>query len=189
MADNQSLGPIEIFEASTRAINEALRVIVERLDALQGLRGRVTLHDRVGVSAPTQSTDAINLGYLANILATAVPPEVETAGAIGTSTTKFAREDHTHSGVNLSDTQTIGGAKTFTLKVTCSDELQIGGALNHDGLTVGFYGVAPTARAAAYTITNVTPDRAYNANATTIDEIADVLGTVIADLQAVGLLQ
>lgn len=40
----------------------------------------------------------------------------------------------------------------------------------------------------AYTPTNVTTDRSYDANATTIDELADVLGTVIADLQAKGIL-
>jgi hypothetical protein len=68
-------------------------------------------------------------------------------------------------------------------------EAQIGGALNHDGSTVGFYGVTPTARPSAYTLTNVTPDRGYDADATTTDELADVLGTVIADLKLQGLLQ
>jgi len=40
----------------------------------------------------------------------------------------------------------------------------------------------------AYTPTNVTTDRSYDANATTTDELADVLGTLIADLQAKGIL-
>jgi hypothetical protein len=40
----------------------------------------------------------------------------------------------------------------------------------------------------AYTITNVTTDRAYDANATTVDELADVLGTLIADLKTKGIL-
>jgi hypothetical protein len=39
-----------------------------------------------------------------------------------------------------------------------------------------------------YTPTNVTPDRAYDANSTSLDEIADVLGTLIADLQAAGII-
>lgn len=43
-------------------------------------------------------------------------------------------------------------------------------------------------KSAAYTPTNVTTDRSYDANATTLDEIADVLGTLIADLQATGLI-
>lgn len=36
---------------------------------------------------------------------------------------------------------------------------------------------------------NVTPDRSYNANATTTDELADVLGTLIADLLEVGIIK
>lgn len=35
-----------------------------------------------------------------------------------------------------------------------------------------------------YTPTNVTTDRSYDANATSVDELADVLGTLIADLQS-----
>lgn len=40
----------------------------------------------------------------------------------------------------------------------------------------------------AYTPSNVTTDRSYDANATTIDELADALGTLIADLQGKGIL-
>lgn len=42
--------------------------------------------------------------------------------------------------------------------------------------------------AETYTATNVTTDRAYDANATTLDELADVLGTLIADLRARGVV-
>jgi len=48
--------------------------------------------------------------------------------------------------------------------------------------------ISVTNPSSAYTPTNVTTDRAYDANATTLDEVADVLGTVIADLQAKGIL-
>ncbi len=40
----------------------------------------------------------------------------------------------------------------------------------------------------AYTITNVSADRAYDANSTSLDEIADCLGTLIADLKLTGIL-
>jgi hypothetical protein len=40
----------------------------------------------------------------------------------------------------------------------------------------------------AYTPTNVVTDRSFNANATTTDELADVLGTLIADLQSAGVI-
>ena len=38
-------------------------------------------------------------------------------------------------------------------------------------------------------VTNVTIDRAYDANSTTLDEIADVLGTLISDLLEAGVLK
>lgn len=66
--------------------------------------------------------------------------------------------------------------------------VEIEGDINHDGSNVGFYGTAPAAQSAAHTPTNVSTDRAYDANATTLSEIADVLGTLIADLQATGLI-
>jgi hypothetical protein len=66
--------------------------------------------------------------------------------------------------------------------------LRVNDNLTHLGANVGFYGVAPTPQSATYTITNVTPDRAYDADSTTLDEIADTLGTLIADLQLTGLI-
>lgn len=53
---------------------------------------------------------------------------------------------------------------------------------------IGFFGTAPVVQPAAYTPTNVTTDRSYDADATTLDEVADVLGTLIADLQSLGLI-
>lgn len=47
---------------------------------------------------------------------------------------------------------------------------------------------APIKSGSTYTPTNVTPDHSYDANATTTDELADVLGTLIADLQAAGII-
>jgi len=53
---------------------------------------------------------------------------------------------------------------------------------------IGFNGVTPAVLSAAYTATNVTTDRTYDANVTTLDEVADVLGTLIADLKARGVV-
>ena len=38
------------------------------------------------------------------------------------------------------------------------------------------------------TVTNVTPDRTYDADATSTAELADVLGTLVADLRQKGIL-
>lgn len=39
-----------------------------------------------------------------------------------------------------------------------------------------------------YSVTNLTTDRAYNANSTTVAELADVLGTLIDDLRTIGMV-
>lgn len=57
-----------------------------------------------------------------------------------------------------------------------------------DSVGFGLYGTTPVAQSPSYTITNVTTDRAYDADATSVDEIADVLGTLIADLQLTGII-
>lgn len=55
--------------------------------------------------------------------------------------------------------------------------------------TLGFFGATPVARPAAYTVTNASTDRALNVSADTTAQVAAVLGTLIADLQSLGLLQ
>jgi hypothetical protein len=45
------------------------------------------------------------------------------------------------------------------------------------------FGPTPT-----YTVTNLSTDRAYDANATTTAELADVLGTLLADLKEKGII-
>jgi len=72
--------------------------------------------------------------------------------------------------------------------VVGSGACRVDGDFEHNGTNLGFYGTAGVAQSAAYTPTNVTTDRAYDANSTTLDEVADVLGTLIADLQAMGLI-
>lgn len=64
---------------------------------------------------------------------------------------------------------TPNGSTTAAARVT----------IGQDGIVS--YGVAQTA---AYTPTNVVTDRSYDANSTSVAELADVLGTLIADLQA-----
>lgn len=78
----------------------------------------------------------------------------------------------------------LAGAANFSLQ-DVEDTL----VLIFDGtnwLEVSRQSLVPSA---AYSPSNVTTDRTYDANATTIDEIADVLGTLITDLQARGLVE
>lgn len=89
-------------------------------------------------------------------------------------------------GTVTADAVAIGRS---TLNTRIVGDLEIDEDLNHDGTVIGFFGTTPAVQVSAYTPINVFVDRAYDANATTVDELADVLGTLIADLQTYGLLQ
>jgi hypothetical protein len=93
----------------------------------------------------------------------------------------------------FSTTVSSAGAVTFNAvgagaNFLFSDDVELDGALNHDGTTVGLYGVTPVARSSTYTVTNGTTDRTYDADATTVNELADVVATLIADLKATGII-
>lgn len=55
-------------------------------------------------------------------------------------------------------------------------------AISEDGAVTQLSGATAT-----YTESNVTTDRTYNANATSLDELADVVGTIISDLRTRGI--
>ena len=61
MTDRLSEGPIQVFDTSIVGLNDAFRQVQNRLDHLKGLRGRAELFDRVQVSDPVVSGDAVNL--------------------------------------------------------------------------------------------------------------------------------
>ena len=48
---NQSLGPVQVTDNTVLAINDALRQLQERIDALKGLSGGTTIHASVTGSA------------------------------------------------------------------------------------------------------------------------------------------
>lgn len=78
--------------------------------------------------------------------------------------------------------QTVVSAVTdVSLKVGSATKLVV----NSTG--VAFNGATPVARP-TYSVSNLVTDRSYNANSTSTAELADVLGTLIADLRALGLV-
>ena len=62
MSDNLTRAPLQVFDLDISQINDALRQIQNQLDEMQGLRGRALVWDRMQVSDPTVSLDALNLG-------------------------------------------------------------------------------------------------------------------------------
>ena len=53
---------------------------------------------------------------------------------------------------------------------------------------LGFWNATPVVQPSAYTVTNPSADRAFDVSSTSVNELARVLGTLITDLQSIGLL-
>ena len=83
---NATLGPVFVAALTVHDLNFALQSLVDRIDVLAGLRGAVTIRDRVAVTDPTAAADAVTLGMLTDL------------------TTGY---------VDLPSAQTITGAKRF----------------------------------------------------------------------------
>jgi len=83
-----------------------------------------------------------------------------------------------------------GGTKTVRVAadMLVGTDLEIDGSLDHDGSTVGFYGTTPVAQSSAYTVSNGSTDRALDVTGDSLAQVAAVLGTLIGDLQALGLI-
>lgn len=53
---------------------------------------------------------------------------------------------------------------------------------------VGFFGATPSVQDTGWSVTNETTDRVYDTDSTTVNELADVLGTLIEELKSKGLI-
>lgn len=73
-------------------------------------------------------------------------------------------------------------------KIRIANELEIDGALNHDGTTVGFYNVTPVTRPAAYTQTYATATRTHSnlTSATLTDSTGGTANTTCVAISGTG---
>ena len=67
MSDRLSRGPLQVLGTSPVELNDVLRQIRQELDELHGLRGRVRLWDRLGVSDPSERSDVLVWGGPATV--------------------------------------------------------------------------------------------------------------------------
>lgn len=104
---------------------------------------------------------------------------VDSADAAGTPITLKLETERT-GGKHIVASR--GVTTNFSVDSTDGDtfiggDAEIDGALNHDGTTVGFYGVAPATRPTAYTQTYSTADKTHAAPTAAALTVADGAGT------------
>lgn len=159
--------PADLFNAFVISPNDAGGTPL----SLRGFSGQFANYIQVGSSAST--TDRLVLDSSGQLRL----PATGTSGGlvIGGDTSMYR-----------SASSTLRTPSSFVVdsNLTVSGNASVGGS----GASVGFYGVTPVPRQTGYVVTNATTDRTYNADATTINELADVLGTLISDLKNTGVI-
>lgn len=103
--------------------------------------------------------------------------------------------DSTLRATLLAGANTLQGNSGFTLEGGAGvDTLTLSGGASPASLIqigiasekIGLYGVTAVVRPGGWTITNDAADRTFDANATSVDELADVVATLIRDMAALG---
>lgn len=85
----------------------------------------------------------------------------------------------------------VGGTTSGTADVilAANGNVTIKGGLIHTGSTVGFYGETPASQQTGYTtFANLSTDRTCDADTVLVAELADIVGTLIEDLKATGII-
>ncbi len=78
---------------------------------------------------------------------------------------------------------TIGDANNIVINTTTGTKIGTGATQK-----IGFWNATPVVQSTGYAITNKSSDKTLDCNATSVDELADVLGTLIDDLKTYGIL-
>ena len=143
-------------------------------------------HNRLQGGVSIGADAVMTAGFIADVTGDL---RVSSGLNVGGTTTLANGEGIFVTSLAVGKTTAAANALDVTGKIACTSHVEIDGDLDHDGSQVGFYGVTPVARPAAYTITNDTSDRTLDADTVLVSDVADVLATVIRDLASQGLLQ
>lgn len=146
---------------------------------VQHATGAITTQRAMLVQAPTYSFVGASTITTASTLAITAAPVAGTNATITNAYALWVQAGISRFDGNLSLNDGVNivlGASTGT---------QIGTSA---GEKIGWWGTTPVVQSVDWNPTNVTTDKVFDANATTLDEIADCLGTLINALKLYGIL-
>jgi len=172
-----------IFEGD----NEAFLLVLDAGNDVVAIGGETVSNIQLHIERDTDETSTEILRLSSSRATRAADDELAIGFRMpdsGGTQTEFGRI--TLIGTNITDTTERGMFEFETaLNLTATRVLRMG--FETGGAFQFGFGTSLATRA-TYTPSNVTTDRTYDANATSLDEIADILGTLIADLKTHGVL-
>lgn len=146
---------------------------------VQHATGGITTQRAMLVQAPTYSfVGTSTIGTAATLAITAAP----VAGTNATITNAYAF--WVQAGISRFDGNlSLNDGVNIALGTTTGTMIGTGAVEK-----LGFWGVTPVVASVDWAPTNVTNDKVFDANATTLDELSDIVGTLINVLKVYGLL-
>jgi hypothetical protein len=192
------------FSNNAPAARAHTNVIGAIFMAYEGLIGASVAHGNIygwlvkGTSTGMSSTATNSYGgYIENTLTGATPLTTNQYGLVIDEQTRGATIKNgimlnsataAYKAICIRDQDAyFHSSAAATMDVTAT-QFNVNGILKHTGASLGFFNHTTSTQPSAYTPTNGTTDRSFNADSTSIDEIADVLSTLILDLQTMGLV-
>lgn len=107
----------------------------------------------------------------------------DTADALTSSDIESIKLDRATGAITLNQAISITDAKNIVLGTTTGTK--IGTSTTQK---LGFFNATPVVQPGTYSVTNSTTDRSFDADAMTLNELADVVATLINDIKSVGLI-
>lgn len=166
----------------------------QRGNVLEG--ATVTLYETGTTTAVDDAYDALTGGSLVTSLTSDSKGEVqawfddartidlEMSSVLGT--TKIAASGSLVTFTTFTESVSLNAADDAE---GADGSVTIDGDLNHDGSNIGFFGTTPAPQSTGWTVfSNLSTDKTCDADATTVEELADILGTLIEQLKTHGLL-
>lgn len=182
-------GPFGANGAAPTGIKDNFAIGVARTSDESSTGQVLVIYGSRGQVVGDTLAEVLRINYSNGTICPGISASAVSIGTSPTLTDAVYTFDSTSFRPVANNTRDFGGSSNTWRDGYFGRNLTIGGTLDHDGSTIGFFGVTPATRAAAYTVTNLTTDRSYDADATTLAEVADVLGTLITDLRTYGLVQ
>lgn len=175
IADSTITGNALVSSTSVSAVSVSASGAVSAGTSVSAASASITN----GISAATVTTTGnVSVGGSASAVSLAASQNNKTALTLSGAS----------AGITFGGDTNLYRSAADTLKTDDSLIVDGNAVIGASGSTVGFYGATPAARSTGWNAANVTTDKSFDTNNTTVDEVANVLGTLINTLKTTGLI-
>jgi hypothetical protein len=145
----------------------------------------------IGTTTPTASLDVFGSGRFTNGLTVTGSMNI-TGSIIATSNT--IGQSILGTGLIINNSAGSAAMNDFEVKTQLFDAIYVTSSADAISIMsspngkVGFFGASPSTQSLGWSVTNYLVSKSFDANAVTLEQLADVVGSILTELKAKGLL-